>query len=124
MPITIKYKPVASPPVTVQSIAQVEPVQAQPSLVDALKLGQPEPGPWEPEPGQTIQGALKLHWDRSRKGLDLVLVHRETKKSWLVKSYDPETGRASLEALDDHLMIKPVITDREDALYEPFWRTR
>lgn len=71
------------------------------------------------KPKHSILGALKELAD-GRKGT-LMLVNIETDVAYLVVSFDPKTGKAHLKG-EGKMQFHPVITERENARYKPFWR--
>lgn len=91
-------------------------------LVEAMQKAGEAP-PWQAPEGYTILDALKDHFSQSQQGRTLLLVGKASPfRTWVVKGYSPDTGRALLEDSQDKMVLRPVISQREVPLYTPFWR--
>jgi hypothetical protein len=113
------------------SATTASPAEQVSPLVKALQESKPTapPSPWTPVENYTILDALKDQYNNQPKGKTLLLVPKPhtvqaaaSKNStiWEVLSYDAQTSRAVLKG--DGLTIKPVISQREVSLYDPFWK--
>lgn len=97
---------------------------AAPSASSAALLKALAASPEEPEDSPapddyTILDALREYAERKHFGKTLMLIAVNAATTWVVKAYDIETGRASLE--NEKMTIGPKITQREVALYRPHW---
>lgn len=105
----------------------VTPEPPVPQLANALSLSvgskSADLPPWEIDESQTILDALKdFASGKKTKGKLLKLIHRTNPAcQYVVKTYDPDTGRAVLEGGYKGGLLKPVITEREVPLYYPMW---
>ena len=68
----------------------------------------------------TILNAL-AEWVNKPTSDVLMLVHKETGVGYRVMGFDPQTYRVKLKGSQGEL-LNPVVTEREAALYNPFWR--
>lgn len=77
--------------------------------------------PWGVEENYTILDALKDMGTASKRGKTLWLVRKDNPAvKYLVHSWEASTSRAVLEG-HKKSQLKPVLTERESALYYPVW---
>lgn len=80
-----------------------------------------ETPPWEVEENYTILDALKDMGTTLKRGKALWLVRKDNPAvKYLVRSWEASTSRAVLEG-HKKSQLKPVLTEREAALYYPVW---
>ena len=78
--------------------------------------------PWEENPQYTILVALAEFAANKFPKKTLSITHRTMPKhTYVVKEYDPDSGRAKLVGGFKGGTLKPVITEREADLYYPQW---
>lgn len=88
---------------------------ATPAVAPALQ-------PWEIDPGYSILVALAEFAAKKFPNKTLRIIHRTMPThSYVVKEYDPGSGRAKLVGGFKGGTLKPVITEREETLYYPVW---
>lgn len=77
--------------------------------------------PWDQQPEYDLGQALQDLYDRRWPNKRLKITRINPPESWYwVRSYDPDTRRATLEDSEKRL-LKPVISEREHKLYRPEW---
>lgn len=112
---------------TVAEFKQTPAVFVHNLFAEALAQGA-DPGtattlqPWEIDPAYTILVALSEFAAKKFPKKKLTIVHRVLPTHcYVVKEYDPQSGRAKLEGGFKGGTLKPVITEREAELYYPVW---
>lgn len=112
----------APPPVPTPTTEPTNPITAALSLSSGTASApSTEIPPWEVEENYTILDALKDMGTASKRGKTLWLVRKDNPAvKYLVRSWEGSTSRAVLEG-HKKSQLKPVLTEREAALYYPMW---
>ena len=55
-------------------------------------------------------------------GRRLILVHKQTGRSYIVKKFNKQINKVLLESVDSGLTITTIVGNREDDLYRPYWQ--
>jgi len=110
----------------IAAFKQVPAVKVQNLFEDALsnstEPAAPVVQPWEADPKYTILVALAEFAAKKFPKKTLQIIHRTMPThKYVVKEYDPESGRAKLIGGFKGGTLKPVITERESELYWPKW---
>ena len=84
------------------------------------KQEQNQPAVEEQKPEQTATQAVAEFANKGGK-VPLMLIHKETGKVWSVVGHDTATRHTTLTDTTG-MLIKPILTAREDKIYSVMWR--
>jgi len=110
----------------IAAFKQVPGVKVQNLFEDAIANSTEQPiptsQPWDVDPKYTILVALAEFSAKKFPKKTLQIIHRTMPShKYVVKEFDPESGRAKLVGGFKGGTLKPVITEREADLYYPQW---